>query len=72
MNLQHIRQALTKAAYLCDDCLSIRSNVRPRQTVNSVCNKNGDKIRRHEPNSGVKCSDCQNLRKIKRSLVAAK
>jgi hypothetical protein len=40
MNLQRIINCLRHNRYLCDDCISVESGVRPRQAVNRLCREN--------------------------------
>ncbi|MBJ6361410.1 hypothetical protein ACFOQM_08940 [Paenibacillus sp. GCM10012307] len=62
-NKERVFVALSEVA-LCDDCLSIASNVTPRQTVNSICRSlfNETYIIRHHS----VCEHCHKIKKINR------
>lgn len=43
---------------LCDDCLSDKTDIKPRQAVNQYCRRMPGVIRRH---TDKPCADCKNM-----------
>ena len=56
MNIDYILTALNGASPLCDDCLSERSGVTPRQAVNYLCRMHSPPIHREKGKNP--CRDC--------------
>jgi hypothetical protein len=62
-HLQRILNHLAQEPDLCDDCLSIRLAIQPRQTVNKLCSKAGSGVLRAKGN----CAACRH-HKLKNRL----
>ena len=56
-NTELIIQALD-GSVLCDDCLSEKSGVKPRNAVNQYCRRMSDTIERH---TRKPCDECKNM-----------
>ncbi|MEI7819897.1 MAG: hypothetical protein WCK55_03195 [Verrucomicrobiota bacterium] len=59
-HLQRIETHLTSHPGLCDDCLAEQLHIHPRQTVNGLCRKAGNRIVRQQNN----CAGCSEMKAV--------